>query len=131
MKPYNQGKAYTKNNDTHKDSTFIPAGSTVAVQMDNNGPWTHGMIIDGSNKDHWGWSYWVWVKKMGRVIRQNMKHIGHTPGTVEQYLRDQIAKTRAKMPAAFMALWQNKTLCHFLQSIYAHVHKPGPIYETD
>ena len=28
-------ETYTKNNDTHKESTFFSAGSTVAVKMDN------------------------------------------------------------------------------------------------
>ena len=31
-------EAYTKNNDTHKDSTFFCAGSTVVVQMEEGVP---------------------------------------------------------------------------------------------
>ena len=45
-------EAYTKNNDTHKDSTFFSAGSTVAVQREDGSPWMHGMIMEcNSNAD--------------------------------------------------------------------------------
>ena len=45
-------EVYTKNNDTQKDSTFFSSGSTVAVQMEDEGPLTQGMIIEGNTKDH-------------------------------------------------------------------------------
>ena len=39
--------------------------------------------------------------KMGRGIMQNKKHIRHTAVTVEQYLREQIAKSRAQTLVTF------------------------------
>ena len=41
------------------------------------------------------------MMKMGRIIRQNIKHIRYTLVTVEQYLRDQIAKSRMQTPVIF------------------------------
>ena len=73
----------------------------VAGEIEDWGPCTHCVIIEGNNEDHWGWTYWVWVIKMDRVIMQNMKHIRHTLVTVDQYLQDQVAKTRKQTPANF------------------------------
>ena len=44
------------------------------------------------------------MMKTARVITQNMKHIRHAPVTVEQYLRDQLAKSRKEIPFNF---WGN------------------------
>ena len=49
------------------------------------------------------------VDKMGRVIMQNMKHIRHAPVTVEQCIRNQIAKSRAQKLVTFEALTQQTT----------------------
>ena len=45
-------EAYTKSNDTDKDSTFIPSASTVMVQMESGSHWMHGMFIESNSKDH-------------------------------------------------------------------------------
>ena len=45
-------EAYTKNYDTHKDCTFLYAGCTVVVQMEDMGSWTHGTIVEGNIDDH-------------------------------------------------------------------------------
>ena len=95
-------EAYTKNNDTGKDSSFFSAGSTVAVQMKDRGPQTYGVITEGNGDNHQGQSYQMWMKKDGqsRVTMQNMKHIRYTQVKVEKYLRDQTAKTSAYTPIA-------------------------------
>ena len=51
-------EAFSKGNDIHKDSILFSSGSTVVVQMENRGPWTHG-IIESNSIDHQGQSYQV------------------------------------------------------------------------
>ena len=79
-------EAYTKIKDTHKDSTLFSVGSKEVIQIEDRGPNMHGMITEGSSKDHWRWSYKVQVTKRGRVVMQKIRHTRHTPVTVEQYL---------------------------------------------
>ena len=35
-------RKYSKDNDTHKEPFCFSAGSTVAVQWEDRGPWMHG-----------------------------------------------------------------------------------------
>ena len=45
-------EAYTKNKDTHKDSKSFSSGSTVAVQMEDGGPWMCDVIVKGNSEDY-------------------------------------------------------------------------------
>ena len=40
--------------DTHKNIPFLQTGSTVAVEMEDGRPWTHGTIIGHGSDDHNG-----------------------------------------------------------------------------
>ena len=68
----------------------VYAGSTVVVQMEDAGPWTHGVIIEGNGSDTWGQFYQVQVMKMDGAIMQKTKHIWYTPVTLEQCARAQL-----------------------------------------
>ena len=43
-------------------------GSTVAVQHEDWGAWTHGTITKHESDDHHGRSYKIRVTKMGQLI---------------------------------------------------------------
>ena len=61
-------EAYSKNNDTCKDSTFFCAGSTVAVHGEDGSPWMHDITVEGNSDDLQRQSCQVPVTKMSRVI---------------------------------------------------------------
>ena len=48
-------------NDTNNDASpilaSIPIGSTVVVQQEDSGPWTHGMIVGKGDHNHHDQSY--------------------------------------------------------------------------
>ena len=52
MKKMTKRHEMTKNNDTFKDPAIIPVGSTVAIQCDNDAPWTHSTVIAHSDVSH-------------------------------------------------------------------------------
>ena len=62
-------------NDTNSDASqvfaSIPIGSTVAVQWEDGGPWTHGMIVGRGKHNHHNWSYNIQVTTVGRIITHN------------------------------------------------------------
>ena len=60
---------------------------------EDQGPWTHGVIVEPINDDHRECSYAIQVTKTGRLITQNSKHICSTSITAEEYLCDQIKKS--------------------------------------
>ena len=62
---------YLKGNDTCKASFPFPEESTVAVQVEDVGPWVHGVIVEVNSTDHNGWSYIVRVTKLGMLITWN------------------------------------------------------------
>ena len=74
---------YTKDSDTHKDSFPFPIGSTVPVQHEDDGPWTHGIVKETNGTYHQEQSYIILVMKTGRLIMSNMVHIHSTPVTTE------------------------------------------------
>ena len=45
-------EVYIKNNDTHKDSTFFSAGSTVMIYLEDGGTYMHGVIIKDNSSNH-------------------------------------------------------------------------------
>ena len=70
--------------------------------MADVGPWMHGIITEENSEDNIGTGHIKCVMtKLGRVITQNMKHIGHTLVTVEQSLQYWLAKAKSQIPASF------------------------------
>ena len=63
-----------KNQGTPRNYVSIPTGSTVAVQGEDGGLWTHGTVEGKGDHNHG-------------------KHIKPTQSTGEQYLQDQLQKT--------------------------------------
>ena len=53
-----QTKHY-KNHDTSRIYASIPIGSTVAVQREDGGQWTHGPVESKGDHNHNGWSYTI------------------------------------------------------------------------
>ena len=43
--------------DTQKDPHIFITGATVAVQQEERGQWTHGVIVEPDNNDQRGHSY--------------------------------------------------------------------------
>ena len=99
-------------------NTFF-SWSIVADQMEDRGHWMHSFIIEDNRNGHGGQSYWVWVMKMGRIIIQNMEHIRHTPVTIEHYLGEQIAKTRAHI---LVTIWVTDLMNHCHEFYYPYMN---------
>ena len=53
-----------RNHDTFRSYTFIPIGSTVAIQWEVGGRWTHGTVVGKGDHNHKR-SYTTCVKKTG------------------------------------------------------------------
>ena len=70
----------------------IPIGSTVVVQPEDEGPWTHGAVVDKGDYNHHNRSYKIQVTKTGRIITHNRQHIRPTPITAENFLHNQLSK---------------------------------------
>ena len=83
---------HDKGRDTPKMYVSIPIGSTVAVQLEDGGPWTHGTIEGNGNQNHYGRSYHICIPKTDRLVTQNRQHIKPIPISAEQYLWDQLHK---------------------------------------
>ena len=54
-----------KNHDSPRKYAFIPIGSTVVVQCEDNRLWTHGTIEGKGDHDHNNRSYTIQVTKTG------------------------------------------------------------------
>ena len=85
-------RQYKNDNDTSPVFSYIPTGSAVAVQQEDARPWTHGMIVDTSNHNHYDRSYTIQLTTTGRCITQNRQHIKPTTVTVDTYLQHQSNK---------------------------------------
>ena len=70
----------------------LPIGSTVAVQHEDGGPWTHGMTEGTGDHNHHGRSYHTCITKTGRLVTGNRQHIIPTQISAEQYLNEQLQK---------------------------------------
>ena len=70
----------------------IPIGSTVAVQWEDGGLWTHRMIIGKGNHNHHNWSYKIQIITTGRIIMCNRQHIKPASITAEEYMCYQARK---------------------------------------
>ena len=80
------------NNDASQVIAFIPIGSTVVVQWEGRGLWTHGMTNGKGNHNHHNWSHNIQVTTMGRIITCNRQHIKLTLITAEEYIHYQAKK---------------------------------------
>ena len=79
-----------KNYDTARNYDLFSIESTLVVQQEDGGAWTHGTIVGTDNHSHINRSYTIRITRMGYIITSNSKHIKTTPITAEQYLRDQL-----------------------------------------
>ena len=70
----------------------IPIGSTVAVQWEDRGPWTHGMIVRKGNHNHHNQSYKIQVTTASKIITCNRQHIKATTIAAEDYMHYQARK---------------------------------------
>ena len=52
-----------KSQGTPKNYVSIPIGSTVVVQWEDGGPWTHGTIEVKGNHNHHDRSYYICIPK--------------------------------------------------------------------
>ena len=73
------------NNDASQVFAYIPIGSSVVVQWEDRGPWTHGTIIGKGNHNHHNRSYCIQVTTLGRIITCNRQHIKLTLITAQDY----------------------------------------------
>ena len=57
-----------KDKDTSKNFVSLPVGSTVVVQHEDGGPWTHGIIEGKGNHKHHDRSDNIHITKTGRLV---------------------------------------------------------------
>ena len=88
---HRQGKN-DPNNDTLQVFVSIPIGSTVVVQQEDGGLWTHGTIVGKGDHHHHNRSYKIQVTTTGRITTCNRQHIKPTPITAEDYMHYQARK---------------------------------------
>ena len=67
-----------RNYDTLRNYNSVPIGSTVVVQRQDQGLWTHGTIVEKGDQN---------MTKKGQLIARKSKHVNMMPITSEQYLR--------------------------------------------
>ena len=79
-------------NDTSKTFVSLPIGSTIVVQQENGGLWTHGTIEDKGDHNQHDRSCKICITKTGRIITCNRWHIGPIPISAEHYLHNQLSK---------------------------------------
>ena len=78
--------------DTSKNFVSLTVGSTVMVQWEDRGPWTHGTIEVKDNDNHHDRSYKICITKTGKIITNNRWHIRPTPISAEQYFHNQLVQ---------------------------------------
>ena len=65
---------------------FIPIGSTLAVQWEGGGPWTHGTIVGTGDHSHNDHSYTIQLTTNGRRITCNKQDIKPASVMVDAYI---------------------------------------------
>ena len=85
-----------QNNDTSKNLVSLPTGSTVVVQQEDGGPWTHRTIEDKGYHNHHNRSYKVCITKTGRIVTCNRQHVRPTPIKAENFLHNQLNRHTKK-----------------------------------
>ena len=81
-----------KNHDTSIIMLLFCKGSTIVVQWEAGGPWTHGTVVGRGYHNYNSRSYMICVTKTGWLITRNSKHIKARPTTAEQYLWNRLGK---------------------------------------
>ena len=76
-------------NDTSPVFSNIPIGSAVAVQHEDGGLWTHGMVVGKGDHNQHDRSYVIQLISNGRCISRNRCHIKPTTVTADTYLQHQ------------------------------------------
>ena len=92
-------------------------GSTVVVQQEDEGMWTHGTLLGNGNHNHYNRSYKIQVTTTGRIITCNRQHIKPTPITAEDYMCYQGRK-------------YTSTQTDPLNAILDHIRKNPPSYSN-
>ena len=64
-------RQHKNDNDTPPVFSYISIESVVAVQQEDSGPWTHGMVVNRGNHNHHSRSYTIQLTTNGRHITQN------------------------------------------------------------
>ena len=107
-------------NDTNNDASPVFAsiliGSTVVVQQEDGGLWTHGMIVGKGDHNHHDQSYTIQITTTGRRITCNRQHIRLTSITTDNYICYQATKhaTRQTDPLdAILEHIKNNTQSYF------------------
>ena len=72
---------------THKNIPFLPTGSTVAVQEEDDGLWKHGTIVGYEIENHNGRSYKIRVTMAQCTMTRTKRHVKTTLISAEDYLR--------------------------------------------
>ena len=80
------------NNDASAVFASIPTGSTIVVQQEDGGLWTHGMIVGKGDHNHHDQSYIIQITTTGRRITNNRQHIRLTSITADEYICYQATK---------------------------------------
>ena len=78
------------NYDPARNYDLFSIGSTIAVQWQDGGPWTHCTIVGAGYHNHNNRSCRIRVTKTGHMATRNSKHIKTSPITAEHYLRDRL-----------------------------------------
>ena len=81
-----------KDKDTSKNLVSLPLGSTVMVQREDGGPWTHGTTEAKSDHNHHDRSYKICITKTGKIVTCNRQHMKPMQILTEQYLHYQLHK---------------------------------------
>ena len=80
--------------DTSSNYASFSLGSTVGIQWEDGGLWSHGRVIGRGNHDCGNRLFMIGITKASWRVTRNSKHIKTTPITAEQYLRAQLSKCK-------------------------------------
>ena len=83
-------------------NSFFSTETTVGVQWEDGGPYTHGMIVEPNGSHHRGFSYTIQVTKTDRLITHNTKCKHVTTISSEHYLWEQIKEVALNLEDIFM-----------------------------
>ena len=56
---------------------MFSTGSTVVIQWENGGLWTHRVVVDPYGINYSGHSYTISVRKTGTLNTKHKAHMGH------------------------------------------------------
>ena len=62
-----------KKYDTTRNNDLFSKGSTVVVQWEDGGPWTHATVVGRGDHNHNNRLYTIRVRKIGCIITRNNK----------------------------------------------------------